>query len=122
MQELRLSILDGDTAASPQEVETLRADLDLHVGPTAFLESSAQPGAKGILGLDMATLAVSLLSAPALVALVNVLKSYFDSDRVTEIELSGPGGTAKLKLPPRHQISTDQIRQILDSVLGQGAK
>lgn len=118
MQELRLSVLDGEVSSSPAEVERLLTDLDQHVGPASFAPAPLQDGAKGMFGLDIATLMVSVVSAPATAALVQVLKSYFDSDRVTEIDISGPGGAAKLKLPPGHQMSSDQIRQVIDTVLG----
>jgi hypothetical protein len=117
MQELRINFCADDGVGSDADIDGLRADIEQHVGPASFLAAEGGAGAKGI-GIDLTTLAVSLLGTPAVVALVGVLKSYFESDRVTELELSGPGGSAKLKLPRGSQLSSAQIEEVLTKVMG----
>lgn len=106
-------------AAAPDglgQVDALRADLAEHVGPTSFAESAAADGAKGMTAITATTLVVTLLGTPAVVALVNVLRSYLE--RMIEIEVTTERGTVKLKLPAGNALSAEDIRRALASVLG----
>jgi hypothetical protein len=118
MAELRLEFPSSHAQADPGDIDALRADLDAHVGVTSFAEAPPREGEKSGLSVDIATLVISLLGTPAAVALVGVLKSYFDRDRVTEVKLSGPRGSVELKLPAGSKLSSEQIQRALDSVLG----
>ena len=117
MTEVRLEFPSGNGQTDPGDIDALRADLDAHVGATAFAKGVHREGEKSAFAIDMA-LIVSLLGTPAVVALVGVLKSYFDRDRVTEIKLSGPRGSVELKLPAGNRLETADIKRALDSVLG----
>src|SRR5262245_12724840 len=117
MAEIRLAFPTSQAQADPGDIDALRADLDAHVGETAFAELPRKEGEKSGLTVDVATLVVSLLGTPAAVALVGVLKSYFDRDRVTEVKLSGPRGSVELRLPGGSRLSSEQIQRALDSVL-----
>lgn len=118
MSEVEIQIVSGVAKADFAVIDDLRTDLNEHVGATSYREVPAKDGEKGPMGLDIATLAISLLGTPAVVALVGVLKSYFDRDRVTEIDLTGPGGSVRLRLPGGRQLADEDIRRALDSVLG----
>jgi len=118
MAELRLEFPASDAQADAGNIDALRADLDAHVGATSFAEAKPREGEKSGFSVDVATLVVSLLGTPAAVALVGVLKSYFDRDRVTEVKLSGSRGSVELKLPAGSKLSSEQIQRALDSVLG----
>lgn len=112
--ELTLTPINGET--DPEALERLRRDLDEHVGPAAFAAAPAQEGAKGI-EMALGSLVVSLMSAPGVAALVGVLKSHMDRNRTSEIEVSGPGGTIKLKLADDGPLAPEQIREMINRVL-----
>ena len=118
MAELKLEFPSSQAQADPGEIDALRVDLDAHVGATSFAAGPPREGEKSGLSVDIATLVITLLGTPAAVALVGVLKSYFDRDRVTEVKLSGPGGSVELKLPAGSKLSTEQIQRAIDGVLG----
>ena len=121
MSQLRINLGDDRGAPDAAALDALRADVEQHVGPAEFLAAESEPGAKGI-AVDLTTLAVTLLGTPAVVALVGVLKSYLETGRVAEIEVSGPGGSAKLKLPGGSHLSAAQIEHVLATVMGTGPK
>jgi hypothetical protein len=118
VDKLKLRVTALNDSTGPSEINSLRADLNAHVGPTEFATSPRREGEKSAVSLDALTLIITLLGTPALVALVNVLKSYFDRDSGMELELEGPGGSVKLKLPVGSRLSADQIARALDSVIG----
>ena len=121
MVELRLEFSSSQAKTDPEDIDALRADLDAHVGATCFAETPPREGEKSGLSMEIAALVVSILGTPAAVALVGVLKSYFDRDRVTEVKLTGPRGSVELKLPAGNQLSNEDIKRALDSVLGPAA-
>ena len=96
MAELRLEFPSSHAQADPGDIDALRADLDAHVGATSFAAAPPREGEKSGFAVDIGTLVITLLGTPAAVALVSVLKSYFDRDRVTEVKLSGPRGSVEL--------------------------
>jgi hypothetical protein len=104
--------------AGAEAADVLRRDLDQAVGEARYASGDAAAGAKGVPLMDVATICVSLLGTRAVVALVGVIKSWLDRDHGTELEVTGPNGTVKIKLPPGRRLADDEIRRALDRILG----
>ena len=117
MTEVRLEFPSGNGQTDPADVDALRADLDAHVGATAFAQGEAREGEKGG-PIEIATLVISLLGTPAAIALVGVLKSYFDRERVTELKVTTDRGSVEIKVPAGGTLDDADIKRALDSVIG----
>lgn len=117
MTEVRLEFPAGNGQADQADIDALRADLDAHVGATSYAEGEAREGEKGG-PIEIATLVISLLGTPAAVALVGVLKSYFDREKVTELKVTTDKGTVEIKVPAGKALGDADIRRALDSVIG----
>lgn len=112
--QIRLVLPEGE--GDPQALFDLRRDLDQHVGPAEFAEPERVPGEKGS-AFEIATMVVTIISPAAVAALAEVVKSYFDRDRLTEIIVTGPKGTAILRLPPSAKLSAEEIRLSVEATL-----
>ena len=117
MTEIRLEFPTGHGQVDAADIDALRADLDAHVGATSFAEGESREGEKGG-PIEIATLVISLLGTPAAVALVGVLKSYFDRERVTELKVTTDKGSVEIKVPAGGVLDDAAIRRALDRVIG----
>jgi hypothetical protein len=117
MEQVRIGLPQSADQIDPGLRQDLQDDLEREVGATAFAETGSAAGAKSGTAVDWATLTVSLLGTPAVVALVSVIKSYFDRQRVTEMTLETGHGKITLKLPTGSHLSAEDIRRALDGVL-----
>ncbi|WP_449243813.1 effector-associated constant component EACC1 [Desulfobacca acetoxidans] len=116
---LRITSKDLD-AEDLQEVTnslsmTLRDDTDIAVN---LPEEAASPGAKGD-PVTLGTLILTALTSGTVVALFNVLKSYFDRGHSLEIELHrSDGKTIKIKAENLQKAQIDSTIKIAQDFLG----
>lgn len=97
--------------------EQLHRDIEQQVGPVER-EAVAVPGAKGAVLGTMGSLAVAIFSSHALAALVGILRSHLERGREYEMEISGPGGTLKLKGADARRLTEAQFADALRQIAG----
>lgn len=102
----------------PDAASELRFDLEREVGTVQLPAASHQAGAKGS-AVDLATLAVAVLSAPAINALIGVLKARIERDDSTEFSVEGPGGKISFKGRDKSLMSSTHLFRLIEGVLGQ---
>jgi hypothetical protein len=112
---LSVRILDAAGAPDALLMNQLKRDLDRHVGDAAYQAGPSTPGTRG----DPMTLAfvLALLNAKAVVALVEVLKSYLSRDRTVEVELEGPGGKARFKASDPGVLKEMEMKDRIEAIL-----
>ncbi len=117
MTEVRLEFPSGN-GQDQADIDALRADLDAHVGATSYAPGVPRDGEKSGGAIEMAALVVSLLGTPAAVALIGVIKSYFDRERITELTVTTKKGSVQIKAPTGRGLDSADIKRALDSVIG----
>jgi hypothetical protein len=103
--------LDGQPVGEDL-AELLRRDLEREVGATEAGGAPA-PYAKGV-ALDVAAIAVTILTPQAVVALIGVLKAYFERDRSLEVEVDGGGWKVRLKSADARRMSVVDLADLID--------
>lgn len=117
MDRLGISALWDGKAPDAELFEQLRRDIEQQVGPVER-ETVAAPGAKGGMLATLGTLAVAIISSQGLGALVGVLRSHLERGREYELEISGPGGTIKLKGADARRLTESEFVETLQRILG----
>lgn len=107
-------------AFDPDETNALRFDLEREVGEVQ-LPAPTGVGAKGP-ELDLVTIAVAVLSAPAITALIGLLKARLERDDSTEFVLEGPGGKVTFKGRDRSLVSSADFSRLIERVLAGESK
>lgn len=107
-------------AFDPDDANALRFDLEREVGEVQP-PTTTDVGAKGP-ELDLVTIAVAVLSAPAITALIGLLKARLERDESTEFVVEGPGGKVTFKGRDRSIVSSADFSRLIERVLGQVKK
>ena len=117
MNRLEITTLWNGQAGDQELFEQLRRDIEMQVGPVER-DTVAVPGAKGAMLGTIASMAIAIISSQALAALVGILRSHLERGREYEMEISGPGGTIKLKGADARRLTEGEFRETLQQILG----
>jgi hypothetical protein len=113
MADLRISLSHDDAPIDAAVVESLRQDLDRNIGSAEYTTDHVA-GAKGLAITDVATIAISVLSSQAVLALIGILKSHLERDRSAEIEIEGENGQKiHIKASDARSMNPDAFAEIL---------
>ncbi len=112
---IRLRILDRQGRPDARALNLLKSDLQSEVGEAEYATAGLQAGGKG----EPISLAIvlGLLNAKAVAALVGVLRSHLARDESGEIEVSGPGGSVRLKLAKGQSLSDLDVAGYIERAL-----
>jgi hypothetical protein len=114
MMELALFPTSPGAQAHDQLVEQLLADLAREVGPAKFSEGQPPPNAKSDALVSGAGIAVAILSAPAVLRLMDLLKAYLIRDRKLILRLQTDDGEFELDAA---NISTGELENISQKLI-----
>ena len=84
-------------ASSENLLEQLQQDLSTEVGPTNLVEGESIQHAKGVPVPEMVGLAVTLLTTPAVLKLIDLLRQYLLRDQSLEFIFEADGRMFHLK-------------------------
>lgn len=115
MTVLNITPTSGGERLDPDLARLLSMEIERAVGPVRKAGASV-PNAKGV-AFDVATIAVAVLSSQAMVALVGVLKSYFERDRGLEIEVGGDGWNVRLKSADARRMSAFDLVGLIERAI-----
>lgn len=110
MTILKISALRSGEPFDAREAIAFGQDLERQVGEVAPATERAD-GAKGPV-IDIATLAIAVLSTPAITALIGVLKSWIERDDRSEFVVEGPAGKISLKSADKNLSHADMFAMI----------
>lgn len=113
-------LVRSDGVADAETAAALSVEIDEVVGDAHRPGTAAIQGQKGTGLLEVAQIAVLLLSAPAVPKLIDVLSSYLRRDRSLQFEFEGPKGKVKINAPEHGMISREDLARAIDRAMGDG--
>jgi hypothetical protein len=115
MSLVNLTMIAERTTLDQEQMDSFRREIERLVGAVRS-EVRAEGGAKGAIA-DIGTIAVAVMSLPAVSALIGLFKSWFERDASLEIEVEGPKGKVRIKSADAQRLSSVDLAALVTSIM-----